>query len=207
MPEGADEKQAYEFLAEHEGITEEQTEHGFVHRDREGRLVLRTETHQNKQTTQYEYPEAGGSVENAKVLEGPKQGEEYRREHPGTTSSLKLSVPGAGSVEMPGVLETLGSTVANSPDGTHQPWAHFEVTDEDSLPAFASIPAEQRQVKPGGAYAVLEGELGGGFEVEVYGRTVTVERIGRISVDFNEAGEPIKATIHKVTWSEKRAEQ
>lgn len=196
------EMQGQEYL-EAMGIQEEQTEHGFRQVNAEGQEILRTETYGNTQTTQFEYPKTGGSIENAKVIEGEKLGQEYKREHPGTTHEVSLNLPDLGEVQASATLETLGQTVTNSPDGSNQPWAHFSVEDSTALEAFNRIPNNQRQAKGEGteAYAVLNGSFGGGFALEVNGRQVQIDQIGRISIDYGPDGKARKVTLHKIMWS------
>lgn len=186
-------------------IREEPTEHGFQHLDADGRVVLKTETwDETQQSIQYSYGPGEASVEEAKILEGEKQGQEYRREHPHSQHAIPLSE--YGSVN--GTLETLGQTTVGGPEGSHEPWAHFEVNDPSTLAAFANIPNEQRQQNERGqSYAVLNGDFGGGFELTVGSRTIMIDRIGRISVDFDTDGRPAKATLHKIIWHEISAEQ
>lgn len=185
-------------------IEERPTDHGFEHVDAEGRIVLRTETWgDEQQTVQFTYGEAESSIENAKILEGEKAGHEFRREHPHSMHALSLD--GYGSVSAQ--LETLGQTTVGGPEGSNEPWAHFEVTNSDDLQAFSAIPESDRQTNERGeAYAVLRGDFGGGMEMTIGDRTITIERIGKISVNFDREGKPVKATIHNILWKEQASQ-
>lgn len=178
---------------------------GFSQVDALGRAILRTESYDNEQVSQIEYPAAGGTIENAKIISGPKEGQEYRRELPGTIHFLPLLVrsetAGDYQASFPATLDSLGQTTKHSPDGTHEPWAHFFITDQDALMAFADI--EPRTGKSDGtSWAEIDTQLAGNFSAEVFGRTVTLQEIGKINIDFDPAGRPIKATVRKIRWTE-----
>lgn len=187
-------------------ISERDTDHGKEEVDAQGRVVRRIETwDETQQITQISYPEIGGSVEDAKLLTGPEAGKEIRREHPGTSHEFGLQIHdtdlGNVSLSVVAKLETLGSTAGGAGDEVLQPWAHFEIDDPTVLTAFAKIPAERRLPNDRGEfYSILNGEFGGGQTIEVNGRTVTIESIGRLSVVFSDQGEPKRATLHKIIW-------
>lgn len=195
-----------ELLQEQMGITTQELDHGTAQLDAEGRVVLRTEQYDNTQVTQITHGEDGSSVEHGKIIEGEKQGQEYKREHPHTTHSLALhwSDPELGemNVSAAAVLETVGETTAGGPAGTNEPWAHFESTDPTLLEALANVRREE-----GKSYAVLNagaGEsYGGGFDVAFGSRRIAIESIRRISIDFGPDGMPSKATLHKIHWTER----
>ncbi len=183
------------------GISEEKTEHGLIQKDAAGRIILRTETYEDTQATQIAYGSGRSSIENGKIIEGEKTGREHRREHPLTEQLVELhwNDPELGSmnVRAPAVLETVGETAVGGPAGTNEPWAHFEITDPETLEAFANIPRPESA-----PYAVLNGNFGGGFDVRVGRRTIHIASIGRISIDFGKDGLPVKATLHKIDWTE-----
>lgn len=194
-------------------ITERETEHGTVQVDALGRVTQQTETWgETQQITQISYLDAGGSVEDGKLMTGPEMGKVIRREHPGTSHEFGLQIHDADlgevSVAVAAKLETLGSTAGGEGDEVLQPWAHFEIDDPAALAAFAKISAGRRLPNDQGEfYSVLNGEFGGGESIEVNGRTVTIESIGRLSVVFSDQGEPKRATLHKIIWKNSPAKK
>lgn len=198
---GEEELQRAQEHLESAGISEQKIEHGMVQKDATGRIILRTEAYQATQATQIEYGDGRSSTEHGKIIEGKKAGQEYRREHPLTEQLVELhwNDPEIGpmNVRAPAVLETVGETTVGAPTGTNEPWAHFEISDPETLEAFANIPRQERA-----SYAVLNGDFGGGFDVRVGRLTIHIASIGRISVDFGEDGLPVKATLHKIIWTE-----
>jgi|GEM_PF-2268158 len=186
-------------------ITERETDHGSEQVDAHDRVTYRTETWgETQQATQIRYPEAGGSVENGKLLIGPEAGKELRREHPGTTHEMSLVIHDPDLGEIPlnveATLTTLGSTVGPD-EKVVEPWAHFEVTNPSALEKFKNIPNGRRQPNDRGErYSVLDGQFGGGQTVKVNGREIVIESIGRLSVVFSASGEPQRLTIHKIRW-------
>ncbi len=100
-------------------------------------------------------------------------------------------------VQLTATLDTLGQTVAGGPDGSSEPWARLIVEDAEQLEAFSALPRPEGQ-----DWAVMTGNFGGGFSVEVNDRQVHIDSIGKISVNFDRSGRAIKATLHNILWSE-----
>lgn len=193
-PSDAELKNANEHLVAM-GITEQQLaetgadgqEHYFRQQvDATGREILRSEVGTDN-VVQAEY-QAG---------EGEKAGQEWKREY----TNITTNVESAGFGTMPATIKAVGETTKGAVDGTNEPWAHLEVSDATALEAFRSIPAADRKPNAAGSYAQLNRDFGA-MPIKLAGRNINLDKIGRVSVDFDPDGNPIKATIHKIIWSE-----
>jgi hypothetical protein len=96
-------------------------------------------------------------------------------------------------MEVPAVLETLGSTRTGE---DRQPWAHFEVTDPEALLAFADVIRQ-----PGQNYGVIKQPLAENVSLSVNGREISLD-INKASIDFGPDGRPVKVTLHSYGWRE-----
>lgn len=182
------------------GIEHTETD-GVIEQTQEGRPILRTETHgETQQATQFEYGPQNSSVENGKLLSGPEQGKMLRREHPNSEHLLELNV-GGKSFGAPVRLETLGQTIDGETTGK-EPWAHFDITDEDTIMGFAELAPKERQVNDAGEhYVLMRGNYGGGQRFKVGNREVLINAITKISVVFDTNNErPIRVTLGGVQW-------
>ena len=163
------------------------------------RVAFRREEYASgsQQAIQYEYLADGGVTEQGKMLAGEKAGQEYQREHPMSSHRIALAWVdeeiGTIGVEVPAVLETLGSTRTGD---DRQPWAHFEVTDPDALRAFADVVREPSQNT-----GVIKQPLAENVPLTVNGREILVN-INKASVDFGTNGQPAKVTLHSYGWQE-----
>lgn len=215
MPEGYQPSPAELGLAqeifEANGISEEETEHGFRQLDAEGRVVLQTETWgETQQTIQLTYGEGEAMTEQAKLLTGPEAGKSLTREHPRTSATIETHFSDVDLGEVHGSftsrVETLAGTVG--PDGELiERWANLEVTDQELLEKFNAIPAERRQPGNNGeTYVILKGDFGGEFSLEVGERTILVESMKKLSITYDQGGRPLRANFGTISWSEKPRE-
>ncbi|MBI5466684.1 MAG: hypothetical protein HY975_00505 [Candidatus Kerfeldbacteria bacterium] len=196
-----------EFVVGPEG---QQTKREIVERDIDGRPLNVVQEHGDKrQRIAFEYPDAESYVELDTIEASPdaaEVGKVARREHPSmpVTVGLRWNDPEIGemSIQAPSVLETIGETVSGGADGSNEPWAHFETMDPTVLEALATVPHPEGQTW-GQLNAGVGESFGGGFDIVLPNRTITIESIRRISVDFGADGRATKATFHKIHWSEK----
>ncbi len=198
-------------IFEANGISEEETDHGFRHLDAEGRAVLQTETWgETQQTIQLTYGEGEAMTEQAKLLTGPEAGKSLTREHPRTTAIIETRFSDADLGEVSGSfaakVETLAGTVGSDGSLTER-WANLEVTDQELIEKFSAIPLERRQAGNGGeTYVILKGDLGGGFSIDVGERTILVECMKKLSITYATDGRPRRANFGTIAWTEKRRE-
>ena len=215
MPEGYQPSPAELGLAqeifEANGISEEETDHGFRHRDAEGRAVLQTETWgETQQTIQLTYGEGEAMTEQAKLLTGPEAGKSLTREHPRTITTIEAQFSDTDLGEVSGSfgakVETLAGTVGSDGSLTER-WANLEVTDAEMLEKFSAIPVERRQTgNAGESYVILKGDFGGGFSIDVGERTILVESMKKLSITYAPDGRPLRAKFGTIAWTEKPRE-
>lgn len=195
-------------IFEANGMSEQDTDHGFRQVDVDGRTILQTETWgETQQTIQFTYGEGETMTEQGKLLTGPEAGKLVTREHPRTSASFEVRVddPDLGTVggSVDGKVETLAGTV--EAEGTlSERWANLEVTHSAFLNQFSSLPAERRSPgQSGETYVILRGDFGGGFDLNVGGRTITVDSIKKLSITFSPDGQPLRANFGTIAWHEK----
>lgn len=198
-------------IFEANGISEEETDHGFRHLDAEGRVVLQTETWgETQQATQFTYGEGNAMTEQGKALTGPEEGKLFTREHPRTPAEFPVRVddPDIGDIsgQISGHVETLAGTVG--PDGALvERWANLEVTDPSFVEKFSAIPLDRRQTgERGEIFCILRGDFSSPFDLEVNGKKIAVTSVKKLSVTFNEAGQATKINFGTITWEEKPRE-
>lgn len=195
-----------------QGFTERKGTYGPEQIDQNGRVVMKDEHYEGgvRQLIQIEYGEPVGegdrqripSKESGKQITPTPEGEKVKmlvREHPGTFHEFTLKGVSQDGVHVDAFIDAelkdLSATLSGGE--TNEPWAHLELDEAGAAKAFG-------QLKPlaGKDYRQLNGNFGS-LDLEVGGRSIRFSEIGRISVNFNDEGKPIKATIHKIKWEEK----